>query len=222
MRAIIIGAGDIGMPIIHYLAKRGDVLSVFEKDEEHCKNVSNNADAAIFCASGDVLELWKTAEAEKADLLMALTNDDEVNAEVSRIAKRDFGIPFVIARAHQPENIEKIKKAGADIAICPSQETVRVFMNALESRAVETLYENQSIKFKIAIVTIPFNGTAIGKNLDQVGNSAKREVANVLRNGSFLFPDESFVFKSGDKAVVTGSVDNVEKIVEKLRNVEIT
>jgi len=221
MRAIIIGAGDIGMPIIHYLSERGHVLAVFEKDEDRCKHIANHSDAAIFCASGDFHELWKNAEAEKADLLMALTNDDEVNAEVSRIAKRDYGIPFVIARAHQPENIDKIKEAGADIAICPSQETLRVFLNALESRAVETLYESQRAKFKIAIVTVPSNGTAIGKKLGQAG-FANCEVANVLRNGSFLFPDGSFVFKSGDKVVVTGALDNVEKLVEKLRNVEIT
>ena len=210
------------MPIIHYLSERGHVLAVFEKDEDRCKHIANHSDAAIFCASGDLQEIWKNAEAEKADLLMALTNDDEINAEVSRIAKRDYGIPFVVARAHQPENIDKIKEAGADIVICPSEETLRVFLNALESRAVETLYESQRAKFKIAIVTVPSNGTAIGKNLNQVGVSAKCEVANVLRNGSFLFPDESFVFKSGDKAVVTGSLDNVEKLVEKLRNVEIT
>ena len=210
------------MPIIRYLAERGHVLAVFEKNEERCKHIANNSDAAIFCASGDSQEIWKNAEAEKADLLMALTNDDEVNAEVSRIAKRDYGIPFVIVRAHQPEKIEKIREAGADIVICPSQETLRVFLNALENRALETLYESQRLKFKIAIVTVPSNCIAIGKNLDQIGVSANCEVANVLRNGSFLFPDESFVFKSGDKVVVTGSLVNVEKLVEKLRNIEIT
>ena len=210
------------MPIIHYLAERGHVLAVFEKDEERCKHIANHADAAIFCASGDFQEIWKNAEADKADLLMALTNDDEVNAEVSRIAKRDYGIPFVIARAHQPENIDKIKEAGADVAICPSQETLRVFLNALESRAIETLYESQRAKFKIAMVTVPSNGTAIGKNLEQTGISEECQVTNILRNGSFLTPDASFILKSGDKVVVTGALDNVEKLVEKLRNVEIT
>jgi len=222
MRAIIVGAGDIGMPVIRYLAERGHVLSVFDKSEKRCKQVANQSDAAIFCASGILQDVWKNAEAEKADLLMALTNNDDINAEVSRIAKRDYGIPFVIARAHQPESIDKIKGAGADVAICPAQETLRVFLNAMESRALEVLYDNQRSKFKIALVTVPSNGSAIGKKVDQVAISANREVANVLRNGSFLFPDEAFVFKSGDKVVVTGSSENVEKTAEKLRSIEIT
>ena len=222
MRAIIVGAGDIGMPIIRYLSKRGHVLAVFEKDEERCKQIANQADAAIFCASGDIQHIWKNAEAEKADLLMALTNDDEINAEVSRIAKREYGIPFVIARVHQPENFEVIKEAGADIAICPSQETLRVFLNALESRVAETLYESQLQKFKIVIVRVPSNSVIIGKDLGQLGVPADCEVANVLRNGSILFPDKPFVFKGGDKVVVTGSIEEVEKLVEKFRKVEIT
>lgn len=222
MRVIIVGAGDVGMPIIHYLAERGHVLAVFEKDEKRCKHVADHSDAAIFSCSGDLQDVWDNAEAEKVDLLMALTNDDEVNAEVSRIAKRNYGIPFVIARAHQPENIDKIKDAGADIAICPSQEMVRLFLNALESRNIETLYENQRISFKIVMVSIPSNASVIGKNLEQVGVTDRCEISNVLRNGSFLFPDESFMFKGGDKAVVTGSIENVEKIAEKLRNIEVT
>ena len=222
MRAIIIGAGDIGMPIIRYLAERGHVLSVFEKDEKRCKHIANHSDAAIFCGSGDLQEIWKSAEAEKTDLLMALTNDDTVNAEASRMAKRDYGIPLVIARARQPANIEKIREAGADIAICPSEETLRVFLNALESRSVVTLYESQRKRFKIAMVSVPSNGAAIGKKLEDFGISKKCEVANVLRNGSFVFPDESFMFKSGDQVVVTGSTEDVEKLVEKLRNSEET
>ena len=222
MRVIVVGAGDIGMPIIRYLSNGGHMVAVFEKDEERCKHIANHADAAIFCASGGIQQIWKSAEAEKVDLLMALTNDDKVNAEVSRIAKREYGIPFIIARVHQPENIDAIKEAGADIAICPSQETLRVFLNALESKAVETLYENQRLKFKIVIVNVPFNGSVIGKNLGELGVPANCKVSNVLRNGSPLFPDESFVFKGGDKVVVTGSIESVEKLMEKFRNLEIT
>ncbi len=222
MRVIIIGAGEIGMPIIHYLAERGHALAVFEKSEDRCRHIANHSDAAIFCCSGDLENVWDNAEADKADVLMALTNDDAINAEVCQIAKRDYGIPLVIARAHQPENIDKMIEAGADHAICPSQEAVRVFLNALESPAIETLFESQRIKFKIAMVTIPSNGAVIGKNIDQIGASEGCRVPSVLRNGSFLLPDESFVFKSGDKVVVTGSIENVEKIVEALRSIEIT
>ena len=156
------------------------------------------------------------------DALMALTNNDETNIAVCEIAKRDFGIPFVIARAHQPESIDLMKTAGADIAICPSIETRRLFLNAIESRTIETLYEKANVGFKIVSVIIPQNGVVIGKNRDRFDEPEKLRIASIFRNGAFVFPAESFVFKGGDRVLLLGESETVEKAAEKLREAEIT
>jgi trk system potassium uptake protein TrkA len=218
---MIIGAGDIGMPIVHYLSTRGYLLSVIEKSEKICKRVANNADAAIFQGNGDDLEIWKNMEADKMDVLMALTNDDGTNMRACEIAKKRYGIPFVIARVRQPENLNKIKEAGADVAICPAEETRRLFLNALEKPASETLCEYTAESFKVTMVTIPPDGSVIGKNVDQAGIPENSKISSVLRNGGILFPTESLVFKGGDRVLVLGLAEQVEKAVDKLRNVEI-
>lgn len=219
---MIVGAGDIGMTIIQYLSERGHLLTVIEKDEKRCKHIVDHADAAIFQGCGDEKEIWKNLEADRMDALMALTNNDKTNITVCEMAKRDFGIPFVIARAHQPESLVLMKEAGADIAICPSIETRRLFLNAIESRIVETLYEQVTIGFKLVMVTLPQNGVVIGKTRDNLDVSEKLRIASVFRNGTFVFPSESFVFKGGDKVLLLGSSDSVEKATEKLREAEIT
>jgi len=222
LRIMIVGAGDIGLPVIHYLSERGHLLTVIEKDEARCKHIVDHADAAIFQGKGDEKEIWKNLEADKMDALMALTNSDETNIAVCEMAKRDFGIPFVIARAHQPESIDLMKAAGADIAICPSIETRRLFLNAIESRTVETLYEKANVGFKIVSVIIPQNGVVIGKNRDRLDDPEKLRIASIFRNGAFVFPSESFIFKGGDKVLLLGESETVEKAAEKLREAEIT
>ena len=219
---MIIGAGDIGMPIIHYLSERGHLLTVIESSEKGCKEISDHSDAAIFNGSGTDLEIWKNIEADKMDTLFALTNDDEINIKVCQIAKKQFGIPFVIARAHQPNNIEKIQDAGADVVICPSKETRRLFVNALESRTTETLYEQITEDFKIVKVTIPSNGCIIGKTLDELGIPRGCRIISVFRNVELIYPTKSFVFKGKDRVLLSGSHEFVDKIVEKLRSVELT
>jgi trk system potassium uptake protein TrkA len=219
---MIVGAGDIGLPIIHYLSERGHLLTVIEKDEIRCKHIADHADAAIFHGNGDEKEIWKNLEADKMDALMALTNNDKTNIVVCEMAKRDFGIPFVIARAHQPESLVMMKEAGADIAICPSIETRRLFLNAIESRTIETLYEHATSSFKLVMVTIPQNGSVIGETRDKLDLAEKLSIASVFRNGTFVFPSESFVFKGGDRVLLLGSSDTVEKAAEKLREAEIT
>lgn len=219
---MIIGAGDIGMPIIHYLSERDHILTVIESDEKKCKEIANHSDAALFNGGGTDLEIWKNVEADKMDALLALTNNDEINIKVCQIAKSQFGIPFVIARAHQPENMVKMKEFGADIVICPSQEARRLFLNALESLTAETLYEDTTANFKIVKVTIPPNGSIIGKTVDHLYVSENCRILSIFRNGELVYPTKSFVFKGGDRVLLSGSLEFVEKIVEKLRNVEVT
>lgn len=222
MRILVVGAGDIGSPIIHYLSERGHLLTVVDKDETKCKAVANHSDAAIFHGSGCDIGIWKSFEADKIDALLALTNDDETNIGACEIAKKHFGIPFVVARVHQPENMLKVKQSGADIVICPSQETRRLFLNALESLTLETLYQDVATNFKIVKVTIPPNGSIIGKAMDKLETSEDCSILSVFRNGMLLFPAKSLVFKGGDKVLLSGSVELVEKIAEEIRKVEIT
>lgn len=222
MRIIIIGAGDIGMPIIHYLSERGNIVTAIEKDEKRCKHIADHADAAIFRGSGTNLRIWKSAEADKADALFALTNRDDINTRACEIAKKQFGIPFVVARAHQPQSIERIREAGADVVICPSLETKRLFLNALESRSIETLYEKDNIDYKLAVVTVPSNGTMIGKTVEQLNLPENARIATVFRNSNFEFPQQSFMFKGGDRVLLMGSKEETDKVAEKLRQAEVT
>lgn len=222
MRIIVIGAGDIGHSVIHHLSEMGNILTVIEKDEKKCKHVTDHADAAVFQGSGTDMTIWKDIEADKSDVLFVLTNDDDANMKACEIGTKQFGIPFVIARAHQPENIEKIKEAGADVVICPSLETKRLFLNALESRSVETLYENDEADYKLVRVTVPPDGSIIGKTLDNLDLSENCKIASVFRNGGFEFPEHSFMFKGGDRVVVLGSIEEVERVTQKLINVEVT
>ena len=219
---MIIGAGNVGMPIIRYLSERGHLLTVIEVDEKRCRLICNDSDAAIFFGNGADLEIWKNTEASTIDVLMTLTNNDETNVRACEIAKRQYGIPFVIARVHEPENIDNVKKAGADIAICPAQEVRRLFINALESLTVETLYEHATTNFRIVKVTIPLNGSIIGKTPDFLGISENCRIINIFRNGNLQFPTKSFIFKGGDKVILSGSEETVKEIVERLRKVEIT
>jgi len=222
VRIIVIGAGDIGMSVIHCLSQRGNILTVIEEDEMKCKHISDHADAAIFNGSGTDLNIWNSIEADKTDVLFVLTNNDTANIRACEIAKKQFGIPFVIARAHQPENIEKIKETGADEVICPSLETRRLFLNPLESRSIETIYEKDEADYRVVIVTVPPNGVVIGKTVERMHLSDKCRAATIFRNGGFEFPTRSFILKGGDRVLVLGTVKDVEKATEKLTGVEIT
>jgi Trk K+ transport system NAD-binding subunit len=95
-------------------------------------------------------------------------------------------------------------------------------LNALERLTAETLYENSTSKFKIVMATIPLNGSIIGKNVNELDLPGDCKLSSILRNGTVLFPQKSFVFKGGDKVLLLGVRNSVEKITEKLKAIEVT
>jgi trk system potassium uptake protein TrkA len=222
LRILVIGAGDIGLPIINYLSSIEHKVTVIEIDEMKCKQISDNTDATIFNGSGSDFEMWKTIKAENMDLLMALTNNDDVNMGAIRIAKEQFGIPFVIARARQPENVPEMKKLGANFAICPSQEVRRLFLDSLEGLSVKILCQYMTPDFKSVMVTIPINGSIIGKTLKQLDTDEDCRVAALIREDKFMFPSDSFIFMGGDRVLLCGSTECVEESSNRLRQIEYT
>lgn len=219
---MIIGAGDFGLPLIDYLSERGHLITVIERDERACKDIANNADAAIFRGDGDDQDMWKNLEADKMDALMTLTNDDETNLIVCRMAKKNYGIPFIVARVNQPGNLSLMKDAGADIVICPSIETRHLFLNAIENPTISTLFEQVESSFKLVMVKIPQNAQIIGQTIEAINNIEKVKVASVFRNGTFIFPSESLILKGNDKVLLLGSSFDVEKAAERFGRMEIT
>jgi trk system potassium uptake protein TrkA len=222
LKILIIGAGDVGLPIIQYLSGKEHGITVIELDEAKCKKVSETADAAIFQGSGSDPEAWKTIEAENMNALMALTNDDDVNMGAIKIAKEQYGIPFVIARARQPENVPEMRRLGADAAICPPQETRRLFLNALEGMTTVTLCQYQSADFKSVIVAIPINGSVIGKTLEQLALGDGCSVAAVIRGDKHIQPSGPFVFMGNDRVMILGSIEHVDRVSNRLREIELT
>jgi len=115
---IIAGCGRLGASVAGFFSKEGHSVVVIDKDPRAFENLP--PEFTGFKIQGDVVELEnvKNAQIKKADIFLALTNDDNTNFMVSQVAKRLFKVPQVIARVYDPENIQLFKSANIDV-ICP-------------------------------------------------------------------------------------------------------
>jgi trk system potassium uptake protein TrkA len=221
MRVLIIGAGRIGMHLIRYLStSEENQLTVIEKRQERCKEVSEISDATIINEDGSKAEILKKAEASQADLLLVATSDDRANLSITRQSKKDFGVPRIISVANRPSNKQRISQAGADIVICPVELALRDFENLLARDRATTLIYRPELDLRVAETTIPLNATLIGKKIHEIQMPEKCRVGLVCRDDSYVFPDNDLELKSGDKILLLGDAPSVARTVELLRSTE--
>jgi trk system potassium uptake protein len=221
MRTLIVGAGRIGMHLIGYLSSNEEnKLTVIEKKKERCREVSNKFDAVILNADGSNPEIMKEADASRADLLLVATDDDRVNIAVSRNAKKDFGVPRVIAVANSPKSKLKLVEAGADVVICPVDLALRDFESILlKDHAITLMYRSEP-DLRVAEITVPMTAAIIGKKFHDLQVPEKCRIGLVSRGSTFVFPDSDLDVQSGDKVLLMGDGPSVQKTVELLKSTE--
>src|SRR5438046_8785115 len=100
-------------------------MIIINNKNNSCKEASTNSYATILNVYVSKPDVLKLAEASQADIVIVTTDDDRVNLAATRQAKKEFGVPRIIAVASSPKNKERIREAGADMVICPAELAVK-------------------------------------------------------------------------------------------------
>ncbi|MEL6354643.1 MAG: TrkA family potassium uptake protein [Cyanobacteria bacterium J06627_28] len=130
---IIIGCGRLGSLLASQLSARGNSVVVIDQYQDSFDNLS--AEFSGFQLTGNAVELatLRRAKVDRADCLVAVTREDNVNLMVAQIAKTVFDIPIVLARVFDPAR-EAIYKEFEINTISPTQLSADLFLKTLDTQ----------------------------------------------------------------------------------------
>lgn len=137
MNVLIIGGGELGSHVLQALPKTAK-CTVIEQNEQKCQHLQLKfPEITILHGSGSDIGLLEQAKCERMDVVLAMSNRDEVNLVVATIAKYDFGVAKVIARANESEHQWLFNPAnGIDATMVQTdllvQGMVKMLGNALD------------------------------------------------------------------------------------------
>lgn len=127
---VIFGCGRLGSRIANWLSSTGNSVVVVDKDERAFDALSYEFTGFKIVGNANELETLKLAKVNKADFVLSLTPDDNTNIMVALVSKEIFGIPQVIARVYDPNNLDMFSQFGIEI-ICPTLLAVDSVKSAL-------------------------------------------------------------------------------------------
>lgn len=145
MNIIIIGAGDIGFHLAKMLSYQKHNIVLIEQDQEHCARISGTLDAQVLHGSGTSLTLLEQAGVRSADLVVAVTDSDEVNL-IAVISAKQSGVKKTIARVKNREFLRtdafiNARDFDIDLIIHPesvaAQGTVRLLKQTAATDFIE-------------------------------------------------------------------------------------
>ncbi len=151
MKIIVCGSGPTGVAISKYLSEETHEIVLIDADEEQLNDMSMTMDIRTIAGNASYPDVLRKAGADKADIVIAVTDNDALNMMICQVAKAVFHVPLKIARLSNKEYGEPAfkKSLPADVLISPEDEIVSsILYNLKVSRALEVVpLENEKVSF---------------------------------------------------------------------------
>jgi trk system potassium uptake protein TrkA len=221
MRIIIIGGGVVGFALAEHLERENHAVSLIEKDPAICEDINERLDARILCGTGSSPRLLEAAGVADADMVIAVSPNDELNILVCGIA-RQYGVTTRIARIRSNEfrgadaSID-IKALGVTLIIDPES----VVVDAI-AQYVETPGAIDAINFQEGGVLM--RGYRVKPDMPIANrslNEIRQDVLDIpllfiaaVRDGEAVIPDGNYTVKPDDDLFGIFSRDSIDTYLE--------
>jgi trk system potassium uptake protein len=221
MNIIICGAGKVGYSICNQLSQQGHSVTVIDKNGVDIQKINDTQDAKGIVGIATYPSILEKAGAKNADMIIAVTRNDETNMIVCQVAHSLFKIPRKIARIRSKEFLKPIWKGlfskenlPIDIIISPEFEVAKSLYRKLEAPGAIDSIPFASDVVRLIEIQIdekcPIVNTALSK-LTNIFSDLEANVLGVLRNDKFLILKKNDKLVKDDKAFVLTNSKQVDR-----------
>ncbi len=221
MQIIIVGCGNVGQTLTQQLSKEGHDITVIEENSSVVQSVVNSFDVMGIAGNGASYSIMKDAGIETADLMIAVTDSDELNLLCCLIAKK-AGNCHTIARVRNPiynNEINFIKEElGLSMVINPEEAAASEAGRLLKLPSATKIETFARGRAELVHLVIDENSRLCDLALKDIPSDLKKQViiAVVSRGNDVHIPDGNFILRAGDEITIFGSSKNTVSFFKKL------
>jgi trk system potassium uptake protein TrkA len=199
---IIAGAGKVGWNLARELISRDNEVTLIESDHRRYRIVEDELEHAV--AYGDATELWilERAGIQRADLVIAVTGDDEDNILICQVAKEKYGVQRIVARVNNPRNFQHFKLLGIQPAVSATDLILRLIEHEVPEYGLVQLLALEEERLEIIEVEVGEGSAAAGQCVQDVTLPDGSLIISVLRGGNGFVPKGESVIQVGDQVLL--------------------
>lgn len=188
MYILIGGGGQVGYYLTKGLLQQGHEVLLLEKDTGRMAQLREELATSV--ARGDACEARVLAEVgcDRADVVIAVTGDDEDNLVICQLAKARFRVPRTIARVNNPRNHELFSQLGIDVIVSPTQTILHMIEAEIPHHTLVPLMTLTQAGLDLVELTVPPESPASGMKLRALNLPASVNIALLVRGEQNITP----------------------------------
>jgi trk system potassium uptake protein len=199
MYIIIVGAGKVGWNLARELLEKGNEVTLIENSRERYLTVEQELEHNVHY--GDASELWvlERAGISRADMVIAVTGDDEDNILICQVAKEKYLVDRTIARVNNPRNREHFELLGIKPLVSATDLILRLIEHEVPDYGLIHLLDLPEQRLEIIEMLLQDDSRATGQRVGDLELPEGSLLISVLREGSGFVPNADTVLQSGDE-----------------------
>jgi trk system potassium uptake protein len=218
MYVLVVGAGKVGWNLARELIQKGSEVTVVENDMHRYAVVEEELEHNVQYGDGSELWVLERAGIERADLVIAVTGDDEDNILISQVAKEKYGVDRIVARCNNPRNLQHFELLGIKPAVSATDLILRLIEHEVPKYGLVHLLDLPQERLEIIELEVAPGSPAAGAQVKDLGLPEGSLVISILRDGAGFVPAGDSVVQPGDEVLCVLDVGLEGRVTERFTN----
>jgi trk system potassium uptake protein len=218
MFVIIVGGGKTGSQLASILIKEGHQLKVIEDREYVLERLKIELpEEVVVAGDGSSPSVLEKADIPHAQVLAAVTGEDETNLVITTLAKFEFGVPRVIARVNNPKNAWLFSAdMGVDVALNQADILAHLIAEEMSLGDMMTLLKLRKGEYSVVEEKIHPSSKAVGEQISDLKIPSECVIAAIIRKGKLIIPHGETILQPADEILAVVHATQVTKLAETL------
>ena len=201
MYVIIVGAGKVGWNLARELLEKEHEVTVIESNRRRYLTVEQELEHNV--QYGDASELWvlERSGIQRADMVIAVTGDDEDNMLICQVAREKYMVDRIIARVNNPRNRQHFDLLGIKPSVSATDLILRLIEHEVPEYGLVHLLDLQEERLEIIEMLLGGDSQVVGMRVGDLDMPEGSLLISVLRDGSGFVPGPDTVLEAGDEVL---------------------
>jgi trk system potassium uptake protein TrkA len=212
MYIVIVGGGDVGYYLTKTLVNTSHEILLMEKNRVTCKTISEELGEVVMQGDGCEVRLLEEAGVARADVVVAVTGDDEDNLIICQIAKMKFNVPRTIARVNNPRNEELFHRLGIDATVSSTKIIYNLIEQEIETDEVIPLAALKRGNIEIVEVEIGPKSPVLHRRVSELELPEDALIVSIIRRDHGMLINSDTTFEVGDSVLALVDADKENQL----------
>ncbi|HET7832508.1 MAG TPA: Trk system potassium transporter TrkA [Gallionella sp.] len=228
MKILILGAGQVGSTVAESLVSEANDITIVDSDGEKLRQLHDRLDLRTLVGNAAHPSVLEQAGIADTDMLLAVTQSDEVNLVACKLAASLYNTPTRIARIRATDYLTRQQVFSAenfsvDFSICPEQILTDYIAKLIEFPEALQVLEFAEGRVSLVAVRAFEGGPLVGKPLNFLRThmpQVETRVAAIFRQDRPIIPEGSTVVEDGDEIFFIAATDHIRSVLREMRRLD--